>query len=123
MFTYLAKFRDGSVFLQPKDDLSTIDPTKSAFYDVLQKIDDVVYFEVTDNDERSLSVDLVTGLFKSDGNMLPAHPGVSSGSKLTLVHFRRVKISPQSKTTETEYHIGYDFEKDGKAVRHTVTIR
>lgn len=65
-YRYSVEFVDGSTFDQPKDDVSTINPQKSAFYDVLQSKVKVKRFTLKRLLER-YSVDLSTGIFKLNG--------------------------------------------------------
>ena len=65
-YRYTVDFVDGTTFKQPKNDVSAIDPKRSAFYDVLQNKVKVKHFTLKRVLER-YSVDLLTGTFKLNG--------------------------------------------------------
>ena len=64
MMKYLFEchFNDGTVLQQTEADVSTIDPSRSAFYDVMQRNDDIVVFGIF-NDQHTYAVDLRDGSF------------------------------------------------------------
>src|ERR1044071_2818634 len=114
MLSYLftAVFRDGSCVAQTPEDVSAIDPTRSAFYDVAQRLDDVLLFAVK-NASHLYEVELGTGNSTIDG--IEFHAGdpsvqLPTDTKYRLVYFRRHThpFNPQyeEQAHTIEYHIG-----------------
>lgn len=91
-YLFEAHLKDGTVIRQTPEDVSTAEPlTRSAFYDVAQRIDEVVYFGLH-NDRYSYVVDLRDGHFEINGVPFSAQPVTSprivEGGKFKLVYFR-----------------------------------
>lgn len=85
-YRYTVDFVDGTTFDQPKDDVSTIDPKRSAFYDVLQSKVKVKRFTLKRLLER-YSVDLLTGTFKINGVEVIPEPVIDkkTGKELVVI--------------------------------------
>ena len=62
----MATFEDGTVICQDFADVSSIDPKRSMFFDVLQREDKLVRFELR-GEGHTYAVDLVDGHFEVDG--------------------------------------------------------
>lgn len=86
-YLFVADFKDGSRYFQNESDTSMSHPlTKSGFWDVLQRLDQVTKFTLTDSVHEH-SVFLDDGHFKTDGEIL-----VSPHKELTnyrLIYYRR----------------------------------
>lgn len=130
MKRFKVTFTDGSVFNQPRNDTSKLDPKRSAFYDVLQSGKEIKTFKVA-----SLQVDLTTGLFKVgrktvqlEDNILPI--------KKELIFFRQREqdatvsykaneagtmkaISVKPAGQRIKYFIGYEYKK-GKQIKRII---
>jgi hypothetical protein len=106
-YLFVAKFRDGSKLYQTPQDVSLLEPlTRSAFYDVAQRLAEVQEFTLT-NGVKEHTVFLDDGHFNTDGRIL-----VCPRSDLTnfrLIYFRTV----QQKTTG-------EFRHYGEIVRYTI---
>jgi hypothetical protein len=93
-YLFIAHFTDGSVIHQTRYDVSTIEPlTRSAFYDVVQRLPEVESFTLT-NGPRSHTVYLKDGHFNSDGKILINPHGELTNFR--LIYFRRVQVSSYS---------------------------
>ena len=67
-YLFSVKYKDGSIFEQPKDDHSELDSLKSSFYDVLQNEKEMESFSIrTEDHEDCWSVNLSTGAFIHNG--------------------------------------------------------
>lgn len=68
MMKYLFEchFNDGTVLQQTEADVSTVDSTRSAFYDVMQRSADIIVFGIY-NDQNTYAVDLRDGSFLVNG--------------------------------------------------------
>ncbi len=132
-YLYQANFADGSFFQQPieeENDKSAIDPTKSAFFDVLQRQDELVSFGLFSEEvPDTWAVDLRDGHFEVNGLPFTAqNPSQPSKSDVTrrLIYFRKVtrNFNPGDLTeirVHIAFHFGYQYnDKDGK--NHQITI-
>ena len=129
MLTFLfdAVFSDGSFITQNEDDVSLITPGKNCFYDVLQRIDEVVTFELFDH-EHSYAVDLRDGHFEIDGLLFQAHdPDIRfpPDAKFRLVYFKRNRIhhcGGEITGIDTVFHVGWQTTIDGKNYKQTISV-
>lgn len=118
-YLFTAQYKDGSVFSQNAEDASTIDPLRSAFYDLL-KLEKPVFemkdgaevvtgygnplvkFGLMESGNVICSVDLLDGSFEVDNRKFFMHDG--NIKNFRLVYFRR-----------NQQHINQDI-KDGQFV-------
>lgn len=120
-------FSDGTVITQSPEDVSSIDPNKSAFYDVLQRIDEVEVFAIC-SAEHIYVVDLRDGHFEIDGVPFSAHDGNDhpENCKFRLIYFRRnwqtVILGQEGTIHEVQYHIGWQTTVDGKNIQRTIAV-
>ncbi len=90
-YLFECHLNDGTLIQQTEEDVSTIDPTRSAYYDVVQRKADVEAFGIF-NDQHTYAVDLRDGHFEIDGVpffIMSGDPGLAEDQKLELVYFRR----------------------------------
>jgi hypothetical protein len=88
-YLFIARFKDGTAIHQTRYDVSTLEPlTRSAFYDVLQRLPEVESFTLTKG-PREHTVYLKDGHFNSDGRILLNPHGELTNFR--LVYFRRVQ--------------------------------
>ena len=145
-YLFECHFNDGTVLQQTEADVSTIDPTRSAFYDVMQRKDDVIVFGVY-NDVNTYAVDLRDGSFlinnakftipidvdtevkDADGIIsVRKEPFVpATDQKFEVVYFRRHRqltvvgaALPEELTHEIEFHIGWSTQVNGEELRQTI---
>jgi hypothetical protein len=103
-YLFAAEYKDGSVFHQNAEDVSGIDPKRSAFYDVQQ--DNLVTFSLI-GDGKIHSVNLEDGGFEINGNKFFLHlDDELNNEKKELIFFRRHK---------------HDFNIDMQEIGHTVS--
>jgi hypothetical protein len=90
-YLFVADFKDGSRYFQTPADASVVHPlTKSAFWDVLQRLDEVKQFTLTDRHrQHEHSVFLDDGHFTTDGRIIAPDPGVGPLHNFRLIYFRR----------------------------------
>ena len=137
-YLWTAYFADGTEFDQAQDDKSTLDPKRSAFYDLLQTNKPVIKFVLEGNGQK-LSIDLLTGLFNLNGvdivpENLPPLPG-----PYKLIFFRQhqqdlnIKIEigkdlkPYDKSRQQgehriKYFIGWQFNYGGKNYKEVLGL-
>src|ERR1035441_4286275 len=92
-YLFQAHFADGSSITQTPEDISTLIPTKSAFYDVLQREDDLISFGLFAAG-HTYAVDLTDGHFEVDHNPFAAQDPrtkLDPSSKFRLIYFRKVR--------------------------------
>ena len=137
---YLFKLRydDGSIFNQPEDDHSELDPKRSSFYDVLHSGKHPIAFGIFGND-HALVVDLKDGHFEFDGNII--HPEILPPGPvpLDLIFFRQLqqdlnvsyKVDEKGNpivTNETpgehrvKYFIGWQCTVNGKSYKQVLGL-
>ena len=127
--TYLfeAVFNDGTSIKQNPEDESTITPGKNCFYDVLQRIADVVTFTIS-NDENTATVYLKTGLFELNGVTFAAsNPSQQfpHDTQFRLIYFRRITHSYGAGIEHgmhTANHIGWQTTVDGTNHQQTIAL-
>ena len=125
LYLFGAHFADGTEYFQTEEDISSSDPTRSAFHDIAQRLNEVQLFQLTRQGHTCL-VDLRDGHFEIDG--VPFSAGdpslnIPPGSPRRLNYFRRHSRVFQGRNQighAIEYHIGWQATVNGK--NHQVTI-
>ena len=118
---------DGTIIRQTPEDVSAHTPGKNAFYDVLQRIDEVVLFGLI-AEENAYAVDLRTGWFQANCADFCIPNDLPEGDhKFRLIYFRRnfhtVMMGgelPEELKHIVEYHIGWQTTVDGKNYQQTI---
>lgn len=108
--------------IQTPADVSAIDPTRNAFFDVSQRIDDVVYFGLSGNGCEYL-VDLRDGHFEVNG--IPFRIDGVNVTGLRLVYFRRHRLmiyGSEIYAQHVEYHLGWKGIVGGIEIQRTISI-
>ena len=132
MFKYLfeAHFKDGTRIQQTQEDLSATEPSKSAFYDVAQRMDEVEIFGLFSDETNDICVvDLRDGHFEVNG--VPFHVGTTEflpDTKFRLIYFRKVKRhfhvgSMEQVGHEITFNIGWQTTVDGKNFQETIEVK
>lgn len=143
-----ADFSDGTTYHQDADDTSVNYPPdadgngKSAFSDVLDRIDDVIAFhlvrKLTAQGEElgkpfdRTTVDLKTGIFVVNGQEVSLHDDLEITAPLKLVFYRKGRVESvvgmdKEVLSQRHYihstHIGWQMiGKDGKNVTHVLAV-
>lgn len=121
---------DGTVIRQTPEDRSMAEPlTRSAYYDVAQRIDDVDVFGLY-NDSKTIAVDLKDGHFEINGIPFSAQPTAAptmiEGGKFKLLYFRDHQHEVQGGVEvshEHQYRLGWEYtDPDGKVYTQTIVI-
>jgi hypothetical protein len=128
-FLFECHFSDGSSLKQTQEDVSATVKTKSAFYDVVQRLDDVVSFGLI-GEGHTYAVDLIDGHFEIDGlpfNVQDPRTTLDPDAKFRLVYFRKVQRhfnqEFEQQGVEIDYHIGWQTLHNGQNVQYTIAIR
>ena len=108
-YLFEARFKDGTTYFQPPTDVSVEHPlTRSAFYDVVQRLSEVDVFTLR-GCGRVHSVHLIDGHFVTDDQILHSPHGQLTNYR--LIYFRRmqvVSVGGQHKRPEViAYFIGW----------------
>ena len=129
--TYLFEchFSDGTFLQQTKEDVSKTDPTKSAFFDVVNSKQEVTVFGLY-NDTNTLIVDLRDGHFEVNGVPFNFHaehyPEQPTEFRLIYFHRHRHTVTMGQPTTEldhtVEYHCGWQTTVNGKNYQQTIAV-
>lgn len=142
-YLFEAHFKDGSVIHQTPEDISSADPlTRSAFYDVAQRLDEVRMFGLY-NEQHTYTVSLEDGHFEIDGVPFSAQPvsspSINQGGKFTLIYFRdhqqefvvTASVGADGQITESrnlgphyhQYRMGWEYtDPTGKVYTQTIVI-
>lgn len=142
-YLFEAHLKDGSIIRQTPEDISTAEPlTRSAFYDVVQRLDQVRVFGLY-SDEHTYTVSLEDGHFEIDGVPFSAQPVTSpiinAGGKFKLVYFRdhqqdlvvTASVGADGKIVEStspgphwhQYRIGWEYtDPNGSVYVQTIVI-
>jgi hypothetical protein len=132
-------FEDGTTIIQTPEDVSVIDPARSSFYDVAQRLDQVRAFALYSHEGREVFVDLETGEFRVNGVVFR----VDTGDELTermrdgetvcecrrtprrLIYARRhthAMTTGQEASHSVVYRVGWQATVDGKNVQQVIEI-
>ena len=133
MLNYLfeAHLKDGSVIRQTQADVSTANPAKSAWFDVLQRADDVACLMLVRQNgaahhPAALVVHLLDGIFEVGGARFYALPFSAqdrplTGGKFRPQYFRRHSLNMLNGTElPTGFAIGWEYVIDGKVIAKQV---
>jgi hypothetical protein len=95
-YLFTAEYTDGTSFSQTEEDVSSLDPKRNCFYDVLnsnKKIKKFTLKEQTLWNPHTYSVDLLTGEFEIDGNrfMVEGQEQLPGLGEFRLVYTMRVQ--------------------------------
>lgn len=104
-YLFTAEYKDGSVFHQNAEDVSGIDPKRSAFYDV--KKEDLIRFSLI-GDGKIYSVNLEDGGFEINRNKFFLHLDDELNAQTKeLVFFRKHKHDFNINLQELSHTINY----------------
>lgn len=119
-YLFTVVYKDGTRFSQNKEDVSSVDPSRSAYFDVRQE--DVKRFFLDDGNGNGGEVDLATGFLSGTGT-----PGFTEdiGPKpYKLIFWRQhthnFNIGLDELSHEIKYILGYE---DSNGVEHTIVIK
>jgi len=129
-YLFECHFKDGTFIQQTQEDVSSVDPTKSAFYDVLQRIDDVLVFGIV-NGSHVYVVDLRDGHFIIDDVPFEVNTGKelpTTDCEYRLIYFRRHRHTVTMGYSDVEehtvdYHLGWQTTIDGENYQRTISVR
>ena len=102
-YLFTSSFSDGKIYSQNEEDLSSIDPARSCFYDVLQeeeKGNKVELFCLADG-TNDYTVDIRDGTFLVNGIKLFLHKPEMPYFNRRLIYYRRRTISFSQGLEET----------------------
>jgi hypothetical protein len=130
-YLFQANFSDGTFIQQTQDDQSTLLPEKSAFYDVLQRQDDLVSFGLfSDETPTTWIVDLRDGHFEV--NEIPFMVYGSCGhhdptAPFRLIYFRKVRRhfhigNLEQIGMDMSFHFGWQTTVDGKNHQKVIEV-
>lgn len=127
-----ADLKDGTRYIQGADDVSIDTPGKNAFYDILQRIDDVQKFYLVNEDGSEWAVDLSTGVFEHNGVPFGIHDQfLQPTAPLKLVYWMEVHqklVAEPDKPTKhvggyiNRYFFGWKTKVGTKNVQHTISV-
>lgn len=110
-YLFEAEFEDGTIFKQNKKDVSTLDPKRSAFYDLLQDKRKIVRFTLTEQSgDKQISIDLTDGKFNQENCtgadlLFEGDASLPEGiSDYRLIFYRQHKHELNPETTEELSH-------------------
>lgn len=92
MAHFEADFADGTTYVQGADDTSIDTPGKNAFYDILQRAEEVIAFHVITNSGDVHTVDLRDGHFEINQVPFRVHDNkdLPLVGKLKLVYWKQI---------------------------------
>src|SRR5260370_31787542 len=110
-------YDDGTMFVQNKEDISTVDPKRSAYYDV--KLDKVYMFTLN-SQHNHMSLNLLEGRFYPGNFTIGDDPGPKP-YKLIFYrqHIHNFNVGLDELSHEVKYCIGYT---DADGVEHKILI-
>jgi hypothetical protein len=127
-YLFGCRFADGTVVNQTPADVSSIDPQRSEFYDVLQTAESspVRQFWLK-GDDTTLLVDLTDGHFELNGIPFKAHETLPlEFPDYRLIFYRQHKhqfnLDKEELAHQVDYCIGWQTTIAGKNYKETITI-
>jgi len=142
-YLFEAHLKDGTVIRQTPQDVSTVEPlTRSAFYDVAQRLDEVRLFGLY-GDYHTYIVSLEDGHFEINGVPFSAQPvsapTINGGGTFRLIYFRdhqqefimSANVGEDGSVTESQvpgphhhqYRIGWEYnDPNGQVYTQTIVI-
>lgn len=130
-FKYLFKclFKDNTILEQTQSDISQSNPQKSAFYDIQQRLGDVMAFALYNTETKDeYLVDLRDGHFEINQVSFKVYCE-DNLSNIRLIYFRRHVhlFNVGAANEETSHKVSYNFgfqavDSCGKNVKHIITL-
>jgi hypothetical protein len=127
-YLFTAIFPDGSTLSQTPDDESAIDPKRSAFYDVLQRLQEPIRFTLA-GDGHTYSVDLKSGEFTLDDpfTWMERDDLPTPDASFRLVYYRQHRHhfkagSNEEVGHEVTYCMGWQATIEGKNYQQIIGI-
>lgn len=137
-----ADFSDGTTYIQGIKDESIDTEGKNAFFDILQRMDQVIRFHIIKDTGDRYTVDLRDGHFEINGCPFDAHEQYfdTRGKTLQLIYFKEMRrddtvtgtvqedLSIKQATTPgvpyvNRYFIGWQTNKpNGDSVQQTIAV-
>jgi hypothetical protein len=100
---FKAIFEDGTAIEQTAADVSPTDPTRSAFYDVMLRLNEIALFALFKDGKQVACADLRSGLFDVGGTVFSAHPQhFIPTTPLELVYFRDTRVDSTVESTMSD---------------------
>lgn len=106
-YLFIANYKDGTSFVQNKEDVSSVDPKRSAYFDVKQ--DELVSFALF-GEGNTYFVDLTNGCFSVNGVPFRAHKEQVTDFKLV---FNRQHTHTYNGVEELSHIIVYNLGWEG----------
>ena len=131
-YLFVCRFKDGTIIQQTAEDVSQKDSTRSSFYDVMQRLEEVETFTLVKQDDRqhSFMVDLRDGHFEIDGvPFCVSSEELPNNVKFRLIYFHRHQhrvVQGQSLMGEApvQYFIGWQTNLlNGENVQQTISTK
>ena len=126
-YLFTCRFTDGTTIQQTQDDVSSEDATRSAFFDVVQRLEDVQTFVIKDS-EHTYMVDLRDGHFEIDGVPFEVSTEELPGEAMfRLIYFHRHQhnvVQGQALTGDgavIRYHVGWQTTIGGKNFQSVIS--
>lgn len=136
-YLFRALFEDGTEIEQTPEDVSCVDPRKSAFYDVISKTNSrLCFFQISDSHGNSFSVNLQDGHFEA--NNLPmwlqpvATDTIPPGGRYELIYCRdhrhQFQIGGDGAVQEDNHQVGFRIgwnyaAPDGRTYTQCLVVR
>lgn len=116
-------YQDGTIFSQNPEDVSSVDPARSAFHDVVQE--KVVRF-CLEGDGHTVIVDMSDGHFEIDTVSFTLDE-VPADAKLRLIyvrrHLHRFNVDLEELDHEVSYLVGWQYtDTAGKNHQKTIAV-
>lgn len=107
-FIWIAIFKDGTKIEQFEND------TEHRFQEVINKFNELAYFNLTDRKGHFFTVDLINGLIGYNYLALPYIELQEKKESIRLIFFRRHKVAIneqnlKEKSHTITYHLGYQY--------------
>lgn len=115
-YLFKVEYKDGTIFTQNEDDVSLVDPKRSAFFDIK---DNIKRFSLIG--EHIYTVDLTDGHFEIDGIDFKMHEEELKDFK--LIYFRRHKYTFNAKHQEKSHEVVFRFGWQSGKLQEVMEIK
>jgi hypothetical protein len=128
-YMFECHFENGDILTQTQEDVSLHTKGKNAFYDVIQRLDEVTVFGLfSDEVENIFAVDLRTGTFSVNGVEFQSQdPRITfdDAGKFRVIFFKRHAHTFDSANNEMSHDVAFyiGWQRTSGGVNHQSTIR
>lgn len=125
-YLFTVEYKDGSTYKQNEQDVSFQDSSRSCFYDVAQRLDEVIKFSIS-GENNTFLVDMSDGSFEVNGTSFYMHDRDLTLRDARLIFYRqhthKVNASCEELSHDIVYCIGWQAnDEKGNNIKRIMEI-